>query len=211
MYNFSNFIVLNQDSLEKEFCEKVIEKFEGDERKQKGAVGNQRTYNPDLKKSMDLLISGLDDWDEEDEIFFSALGRGLEEYANQDFLKALSADEVESGKISLLSAPLQDSGYQIQKTEPGEYYKWHQDWSYSRNLGSRVLTYIWYLNDVTQGGGYTDFLDGTRITPKQGTLLLFPATWNYYHRGFPPEKETKYIATGWLYLNDMPPKQDKPD
>ena len=211
MYNFSNFIVLTQDSLEKEFCEKVIEKFEDDERKYKGVVSENGLYNPDLKKSIDLLISGLDEWGEEDEIFFNALGKGIEEYANQDFLKALTADEAEAGKIGILGAPLQDSGYQIQKTEPGGYYKWHQDWSYRKDIGSRVLTYIWYLNDIEQGGGYTDFLDGTRITPKQGTLLLFPATWNYYHRGFPPEKETKYIATGWLYLNDLPPKQDKLD
>ena len=201
MFNFSSFILLKQDSLEKEFCEEVIKKFEKDDRKYQGGVGDLNQYNPNLKKSMDLHISSFEEWKDEDEIFYKALGEGVKEYAQQDFLTALDKDDTTSNTIELFSRPLHDSGYQIQRTDPGGYYKWHQDWTYRKDLGSRVLTYIWYLNDITEGGGYTDFLDGTRITPKQGTLLLFPATWTYYHRGFPPEKETKYISTGWLYYN----------
>ena len=209
MFNFSSFILLKQDSLEKEFCEKVIKKFEEDDRKHEGGVGDLGRYIPEIKKSTDLHISYLEEWKEEDKVFFEALGEGLKEYAQQDFLSALDKDDNTSNTIELFSKPLQDSGYQIQRTEPGEYYKWHQDWTYRKDLGSRVLTYIWYLNDITEGGGYTDFLDGTRIIPKQGTLLLFPATWTYYHRGFPPEKETKYISTGWLYFNREPPEKTK--
>tara|TARA_Y100000389_G_scaffold982_1_gene1006 strand:+ start:3614 stop:4258 length:645 start_codon:yes stop_codon:yes gene_type:complete len=199
MYNFSNFIVLKQDTLEKEFCEHVIDKFEKDDRKMAGVVGTVAHINTDLKRSTDLSISRLEEWKEEDQTFFDSLASGIENYAEQDFLKELSFDEEQTGEIGLLYAPMQDTGYNIQRTKPGEYYKWHHDWTHSKNSGSRVMTYIWYLNDITKGGGYTDFLDGTRITPKQGTLLMFPATWNYYHRGFPPEEETKYISTGWLY------------
>ena len=33
-----------------------------------------------------------------------------------------------------------------------------------------------------------------------GRLVLFPATWVYVHRGFPP-KVRKYICTGWVYAH----------
>ena len=172
MISFSNFIILKQDSLQKEFCEHVIEKFDRDERKSLGVVGQERVYVPDLKRSTDLMITFLDEWIEEDKVFFNSLGEGLENYGEQEFLKGLPGED--SGKIGILDEQLIDTGYQIQRTDPGGFYNWHQDWSQSRDMGSRVLTYIWYLNDVTQGG-YTEFLDGTRIIPKQGNLLIFPA------------------------------------
>lgn len=201
MYNFSSFIVLTENSLDKEFCEHVIEKFEKDDRKQAGAVGPKREFNPALKLSTDLQITWLPEWVEEDGEFFRSLSEGMKHYASQKFLKDLTGEESEAGRFGILEEPLEDAGYQIQRTDPGGYYNWHQDWSHRRDMGSRMLTYIWYLNDVTQGGGYTEFLDGTMIYPKQGNLLIFPATWNYYHRGVPPVKDTKYIATGWMYLN----------
>jgi hypothetical protein len=69
---------------------------------------------------------------------------------------------------------------------------------YDNQHGSRALTFIWYLNDVTDDG-YTEFIDGTRIQPETGKLLIFPATWTYLHRGVSPKTETKYICTGWIY------------
>jgi hypothetical protein len=56
------------------------------------------------------------------------------------------------------------------------------------------------LNDVpVEHGGCTEFLMGKKIQPKKGTLLFFPATWNYIHRGKKLEKGNKYIATGFVY------------
>ena len=34
--------------------------------------------------------------------------------------------------------------------------------------------------------------------PKQGSLLLFPATWTYPYSGSMPISNDKYIITGWL-------------
>ena len=64
---------------------------------------------------------------------------------------------------------------------------------------SRVYTYIWYLNTIKKkDGGYTQFIDGTKMQPKAGRLVMFPALWPYLHRAFPP-KVRKYICTGWIY------------
>ena len=92
---------------------------------------------------------------------------------------------------------LSDTGYQIQRTLPGEFYTWHNDFYYEQHK-SRFLTFIWYLNDVYEDG-YTEFIDGTKIEPRTGKMMIFPATWTYQHRGYPPKSETKYICTGWIY------------
>jgi hypothetical protein len=60
------------------------------------------------------------------------------------------------------------------------------------------LTYIWYLNDVNEGGE-TIIWDNHKIKPTTGKLLLFPATWTYPHSGLMPISNDKYIITGWIY------------
>ena len=63
----------------------------------------------------------------------------------------------------------------------------------------RLVTFIWYLNDIIEDG-YTEFEFGLKVQPRVGKILLFPATWQYLHRGYPPKSETKYLCTGWLYF-----------
>ena len=41
-----------------------------------------------------------------------------------------------------------DRGYQIQKYNPGGGYIWHQDFMVNAELGRRMFTFIFYLNDV---------------------------------------------------------------
>ena len=93
----------------------------------------------------------------------------------------------------------------------GEGYTWHSDeWDSPvpdavigphQALSYRFATYIFYLNDEFEGGR-TQFRfkdDIYSITPKQGMLLLFPATNFYFHRGETVTSGNKYIATGWLH------------
>ena len=60
------------------------------------------------------------------------------------------------------------------------------------------LTYIFYLNTLKGRGGETEFLNGPKVRPVTGKLLIFPASWDCVHRGVSPVSETKYIATGWV-------------
>lgn len=61
----------------------------------------------------------------------------------------------------------------------------------------RFLSFMWYLNDVTEGGK-TIFKD-LEIQPKKGTLVIFPPLWLFPHRGEPPISDTKYILTSYLH------------
>lgn len=62
----------------------------------------------------------------------------------------------------------------------------------------RILTFIFYLNDVNEGGE-TEFFQLYRVRPKKGSLLIFPALSVYTHKGCIPISNDKYILTGWLY------------
>ena len=183
----SDFIYIQKDALPRSFCNNVIQKFELDDRKRQGQVGSG--VRLDIKRSCDLSITGKEDWKSYDEAFFKSLNNALKEYLKfipQEFIqfKALSRFE-------------DDTGYQIQKTQPGDYYIWHHD-----QTTLRLVTFIWYLNDV-KDDGYTEFIDGTRIQPEAGKLIIFPATWDFLHRGVSPKTETKYICTGWVHAEMM--------
>ena len=179
------FVVWFDNALKPDFCEKVIEKFNKDDRQQEGVVGGG--YRPEIKQSMDLQISHLEDWKEEDDVFFKSLNTSIQTYANycmEKFNQLVPLDI--------------DTGYQIQRTKPEGFYHWHHDFMlHDTNLGAyRSLTYIWYLN--TPEEGQTEFVSGEAITPETGKLVLFPATWDRVHRGTPP-KSVKYLCTGWMY------------
>ena len=88
----------------------------------------------------------------------------------------------------------------IQKTLPTEgYHVWHVEHGKSYEDAARAFVFSIYLNDVEEGGE-TEFpeLDLT-VTPKCGTMLLFPSTWTYLHRGNTPISNDKYILGSYLH------------
>jgi hypothetical protein len=186
----NKFIWEKKNALDSEFCKKVIYKFERDLRKSSGVtIGG---YNNEVKKSIDLGISFLPDWKNEDNVFCKSLSDAIDEY-KQYLKKNLSTCSLDYN--------LTDSGYQIQRTIGGEgFYHWHHDFLHNNSNGSRIITFIWYLNTINGPGGETEFIDETKIKPEEGKLIFFPATWTNFHRGvMPPKGYVKYLCTGWLH------------
>ena len=69
----------------------------------------------------------------------------------------------------------------------------------SLDSAMRFLVLFVYLNDVEEGGG-TEFPDlDLTISPVCGTMLLFPSTWTYLHRGNTPISNDKYILGSYLH------------
>ena len=63
----------------------------------------------------------------------------------------------------------------------------------------RFLVFFVYLNDVEKGGE-TEFptLD-LQVSPECGTILVFPATWTFLHRGNVPISNDKYILGSYKH------------
>ena len=63
----------------------------------------------------------------------------------------------------------------------------------------RFLVLFVYLNDVAEGGE-TEFPDlNLTISPVCGTILVFPATWTFLHRGNVPISNDKYILGSYKH------------
>ena len=192
---FKELIWVKENSLTKQFCKSVIDKFETDPYRKAGEVDqNNPRIDKNLKITIDTTITHRIAWREEDEVLYKALGKALYEYE-------IHLQKTSKGKWNLHPSDgyqVKDTGYMVQKYEPNGFYNWHHDWCMNEGW-SRIYTYIWYINTIKEEyGGWTEFIDGTRIQPKVGSILLFPATWTYVHRGY-TTKVPKYIVTGWIY------------
>lgn len=186
------------NALSAEFCEDCIRRFNQDTRSYQGTVGTSK-LRLKTKQSTDLWISNLKEWEDVDKVFYENLKGYLDQYI-EEFDNAF--------RFGSVNNQLEDTGYQIQRTEPGGFYDWHSDFSTVPDkdtvsgVRTRYYTYIWYLNTIEECG-WTEFRSGAKIKPEVGKLLIFPAAWPYTHRGYPP-KTTKYICTGWVYTRDSP-------
>jgi hypothetical protein len=195
-----NFIWEKKKSLDSDICNEVIQRFEDDNRKKAGSF-NIGDVNPNIKDSTDLFITDLKDWNDIDEKFNESLQVGLSEYI--DYLYKINP------KLTpFVTRGVIDSGFQIQKTVANSVgYVWHDDDNIVQGIINqsplRRLTFIWYLNDVSEGGE-TEFVTGEKITPEVGKLIFFPPLWTFLHRGIPPKSNTKYICTGWVCCKTRP-------
>jgi hypothetical protein len=200
--NKDPYVYIEDNVFNDEFCKHVINKFENDSRQQWGVTGAGEDFL--IKKSKDLQITDLADWQQEDAIFHETLQYGITQYTKHINLHIGNNLINRTTNLPKYLTPVSnshgeqctDSGYQIQKTLPGDGYIWHNDFQVNGANGIRQLTFIFYLNDVDEG--WTQFYNGDQVQPKAGRLLMFPATWTYVHQGYPP-KQTKYLATGWIH------------
>lgn len=186
---FSDLIYVKDNVLSQNFCIHLIDKFEQDNRKKDGTIMG-RDVEKEYKNTTDLHISSLNDWKEEDSLLYDCSAKLLLEYNSH--CKNIFPDLF----FYSVNWKYSDNGYQIQKYDETQEYKWHQDYHID-HLGGRMVTTIWYLNTV-EFGGNTEFIDGTKIQAKQGRCVLFPATWNYVHRGTKPKCGEKYIIVSLL-------------
>jgi hypothetical protein len=80
-------------------------------------------------------------------------------------------------------------------------YLTHNDFYINYNEKKyRVITFLWYLNNINEGGETVFYNDNIKIIPETGKLILFPCSWTFPHSGSIPYSNNKYIITGWVYL-----------
>jgi hypothetical protein len=140
---------------------------------------------PKLKKSTDLNFS----MNLEDKAIISyanALSKCMEKYresytALDEYLNSWNIIE----------------GVNIQRYKKNEgYFAWHTERT-TAPLCKRLLVFMTYLNDVTEGGETEWFYQKTKIKPEKGLTVIWPAEWTHLHKGCVSKTQEKYIITGW--------------
>jgi hypothetical protein len=197
----NSLIYLNPNSLSREICESIINLYEEDTDKFDG-----RTFggvNKKVKDTTDLMMkSETPKWKKIDNLLKKELQNNLKKYISEinTTIKFLNTESTNETDFKLFEENLTlESEFMVQKYEcnKGKYVFHHDgniDWEKKKY---RVITYLWYLKDVLEGGE-TEFC-GLKIKPEAGKLILFPASWCYPHCGRKPISNDKYIITGWLY------------
>jgi len=192
--DMNKLIYVRDQVLETDFCQHVIEKFDWDTRRYPGMVSNssRSSQRVDLtyKNSEDLRITNLEGWEKEDSIMCESFSTHFQNYFTE--MSTLGNTGISIGKYH-------DLGFAIRKYEVNQgYYNWHNDFALNSQDGLRLLTFVWYLNDVIKGGE-TEFINGKLIRPYVGRLLIFPTSWYFVHKGNYPLSGNKYIITACLY------------
>jgi hypothetical protein len=194
-----NFIYENDNSLSEELCNDIIELYENDDRKYDGIT--QGGLQKKIKNTTDLIIpKNNEKWEKIEKCLYKELHKNILKYIKHINCESYNP-EFNNGRDANIfkNKNLEAPGFMIQKYEKnvGEYV-YHDDFSIENNK-HRIITFLWYLNDVEEGGE-TQFWDSYKIKPKTGKLILFPSWWTYQHRGLMPKSNNKYILTNWLYL-----------
>lgn len=64
----------------------------------------------------------------------------------------------------------------------------------------RSLLFMFYLNDVDDGGQTEFFHQQRAVQPRAGRMVIAPAYFTHAHRGCTPISGDKYILTSWVLL-----------
>lgn len=202
--NEFEFVYLRENCISKEMCNDMISKFDMSPRKYYGVTSGG--YMKSSKNTIDFNIPihrednfsteyEKELWLSHSEVFLKTLGKNLKIYRekiNNKYKGVKTIDDNLFTEIFLFHRYVKGEGVFID----------HSDNEVSRHgeskVKERILTYLFYLNDVEEGGE-TIIGNGIKIKPKAGSLLLFPACWTYPHKGETPLSSDKYIITGWLH------------
>ena len=188
-----NFIRVYDNAVSKEFCRSLIDYFEWCRENNK--TWQRHEASSLYKKDESTVLNPTNFWD----INFSSehLGGFINEF-NTSFWDICYPQYLKD--FDVLNGFTRHTIYtfKVQKTIPSTgYHVWHCEHG-SVEFSRRIGAYILYLNDVPEGGE-TEFLyQRLRVSPKEGTLVIFPASYTHTHRGNPPLRGSKYIMTGWI-------------
>lgn len=88
--------------------------------------------------------------------------------------------------------------FRMKRYRPGADEKFQLHFDSLNEVADRYMVFLWYLNDVAEGGE-TEFPDlGIKVAARAGRLLMFPPYWMYQHAGLPPRSGDKYILSTYM-------------
>ena len=221
----TDFIETYDNAISKEFCEALIKKFEKSDKKHQGTTGHG--VNIKAKHSQDITIDLYKEWENDYRQIAQATLDHLVLYMRKYVYMlvgalTLSFPDPYSGEMvpitpevvnmlgddtvkSLIMKLYRLGTINLQKYDKGvgNYLHWHSE-NYPKAHDSqcdalhRTVLFMYYLNDVEEGGETDFFYQERKLKPKQGQLVIAPTSFTHTHRGNIPVSNDKYILTSWV-------------
>jgi 2OG-Fe(II) oxygenase superfamily len=161
-------------------CDHIIERFEADSRKFRSNYSEQ-SQGRDYRQAEILSISPLSHWKFEDEQLFKIVQKLCSEYMAR----------FKTGE------PLVDYGYTVAKYGVGDGCLEHKDTS-SKDPEKKLLSLVFFLNDVDEGGELVFPLHDVKIKPEKGKAVLYPAMFTHRHFVEPVKSNPRYAVITFL-------------
>ncbi len=89
----------------------------------------------------------------------------------------------------------EDSGYELLRYEPGQFYTQHTD---SFKARPRAVSCSFALNDNFEGGGFAFFDKEFVYRLRKGSVLMFPSNFMYPHEVIPVTEGVRYSIITWF-------------
>jgi len=178
------FVQVYDHALPRELCERMIESFHALERFQRPNGEGQRAGLEDSRWT-ELDIGPLSDAG-----FRTML---------LDNMHTHLARYVDTLGLTIPVPPTQHtSELIIKRYRPGGEERFQPHFDSLGEVSNRYLVFLWYLNDVAEGGE-TAFVDlSLEVKPQVGRLLVFPPYWMFQHAGRAPVSNDKYILSTYF-------------
>ncbi|PIQ27425.1 hypothetical protein COW36_22755 [bacterium (Candidatus Blackallbacteria) CG17_big_fil_post_rev_8_21_14_2_50_48_46] len=221
----AQFIQAFDQVLSPEESQELIKKFERSKTKEPGITGHG--YNATAKDSLDINISLDPAWEKENTWIVNRTFRYLVQYVRKyphllTGAVAMSIPNPEGGTMMItpeIIAILDDEtvealirkiyhlgtiNLQKYQRKQGGYHHFHSETYPSMTADPdqsplhRVMLFMYYLNDVREGGE-TEFLyQNLKFKPTRGQLVFAPCGYTHTHKGHIPLTNDKYILTSWI-------------
>lgn len=222
----TDFIEIYPNALSKEFCQNFITQFDNSPNKNPGRTGGG--VDTTKKLSQDIYLNQLAEFQPQLQVILKSCADNIADYLSKYFFSLISGisltvehpvtkkpvlltaenfEEVGKPNIHNLMrylfrlAPVNAQKYEKGK---GNYGYWHSE-IYPQpgpnDALHRMLLFIFYLNDVEEGGETDFYYQNKSVRPKAGSMVIAPCGFTHTHRGNIPISSDKYILTSWMMFN----------
>jgi len=175
-------------------CDRLVELHRACDRKglvKRGLLGKggSTIVDPEKKDSFDVVVDSLPPALADEyglERYYAGLQRCLQQYLEQHpLLKQV-------GIYRVTESP------SIQHYRPGGGFKLPHFERSGYATSTRMLVWMTYLNDVSDGGGTHFVYQKHTFEAKKGRTLIWPTDFTHTHVGVVSPTQHKYIITGWM-------------
>lgn len=222
----TTFIEVIDNALPAQLCSDIINTFDASGQLAPGRTGGG--VDTDKKRSMDVSFSQNPEFQAYHQQVFQVCGNAIFNYLKKYYFAivgplGLTLPDPNTGQpVKLTSENFETLGLpqlpmliqhlfrlgdiNTQRYEKGQggYPYWHSEvfpQAPHNEALHRILLFMFYLNDVEEGGSTDFYYQNVSIQPKAGRMVIAPAYFTHTHRGQIPVSDNKYILTSWVLFN----------